>query len=234
MYTKGQIHKVYPNGTISYVGSETRSDGVPLAVLDEVDSPDNERGARENLRTSVGDDEAEDDEVSEEEDEDEVILGKGFDYESSDKEDDVHFPHDDSKDEWDETYDDYDELERQKQQDDGEEALEPPGNSFSTISPAVLNDKDKLDKDFPDIVNCPSCEIELRAGQCLFLPSGWFHEVTSFSETGRKQKQASQDYDQDSGLSGCHVAANYWFYPPDNLTNYYYPYQAEYLKKFKV
>ena len=35
----------------------------------------------------------------------------------------------------------------------------------------------------------------------LYLPAGWFHEVTSFS-------------DQDSSM---HLALNYWFHPPDNL-----------------
>ena len=37
-------------------------------------------------------------------------------------------------------------------------------------------------------------EAELRAGEALYLPAGWFHEVTS------------------SG--GAHAALNYWFHPP--------------------
>ena len=35
----------------------------------------------------------------------------------------------------------------------------------------------------------------------LYLPAGWFHEVTSFSDKG----------------SSMHLALNYWFHPPDNL-----------------
>ena len=34
----------------------------------------------------------------------------------------------------------------------------------------------------------------MRAGEALYLPAGWFHEVTS------------------SG--GAHAALNYWFHPP--------------------
>merc|ERR1719321_1870561 len=41
-------------------------------------------------------------------------------------------------------------------------------------------------------------EVDLRAGEMLFLPCGWFHEVTSLS----------------TGPEG-HLAFNYWFWPPD-------------------
>lgn len=41
-------------------------------------------------------------------------------------------------------------------------------------------------------------EVDLVAGEMLFLPCGWFHEVTSLS----------------TGQEG-HLAFNYWFWPPD-------------------
>ena len=41
----------------------------------------------------------------------------------------------------------------------------------------------------------------------LYLPCGWFHEVTSFSTT------VSNDNQSES----FHMALNYWFHPPDNL-----------------
>jgi hypothetical protein len=44
----------------------------------------------------------------------------------------------------------------------------------------------------------PPLEVELQAGEMLFLPCGWFHEVTSLS----------------AGPEG-HLAFNYWFWPPD-------------------
>lgn len=44
-------------------------------------------------------------------------------------------------------------------------------------------------------------EVELKAGQILYLPAGWLHEVTSFSDDSLQT----------------HLALNYWFQPPDNL-----------------
>lgn len=44
-------------------------------------------------------------------------------------------------------------------------------------------------------------ECEVAAGDMLYLPAGWFHEVTSFGELE----------------TGGHLAFNYWFHPPDNL-----------------
>ena len=46
-----------------------------------------------------------------------------------------------------------------------------------------------------------AAEVDLQAGQILYLPAGWFHEVTSFS----------------TASSQTHLALNYWFQPPDNL-----------------
>ena len=45
-----------------------------------------------------------------------------------------------------------------------------------------------------------SYQVTLTAGQMLFIPAGWFHEVRS---TG-------------GGRSG-HLALNYWFHPPDGI-----------------
>ncbi|KAL4437367.1 hypothetical protein ABPG75_004506 [Micractinium tetrahymenae] len=44
-------------------------------------------------------------------------------------------------------------------------------------------------------------ECEVQAGQMLYLPAGWFHEVTSYSTAD----------------SPTHMALNYWYHPPDNL-----------------
>lgn len=46
----------------------------------------------------------------------------------------------------------------------------------------------------------PAMEIELLAGESLYLPAGWFHEVTSLNDRGR-----------------AHLALNYWLHPPTNL-----------------
>ncbi|KAI4726157.1 Clavaminate synthase-like protein [Aureobasidium sp. EXF-10728] len=41
--------------------------------------------------------------------------------------------------------------------------------------------------------------VDLRAGDMLYLPTSWFHEVTSFAD----------------GEEDVHMALNYWFHPPD-------------------
>ena len=42
--------------------------------------------------------------------------------------------------------------------------------------------------------------VEMKSGQALYLPAGWFHEVFS-----------SNDHNNNG-----HLALNYWFHPPDN------------------
>ena len=44
-------------------------------------------------------------------------------------------------------------------------------------------------------------QVTIKAGEMLYIPTGWFHEVRS---TG-------------GGIDG-HLALNYWFHPPDGLT----------------
>lgn len=44
-------------------------------------------------------------------------------------------------------------------------------------------------------------EVVVEAGQALYLPASWFHEVTSFG----------------GGENCMHVAVNYWFHPPDRI-----------------
>lgn len=46
-------------------------------------------------------------------------------------------------------------------------------------------------------------ECNLNAGEQLYLPCGWFHEVRSYGDAEQ----------------GGHLALNYWFHPPDNLSS---------------
>lgn len=55
--------------------------------------------------------------------------------------------------------------------------------------------------------------VELSAGEMLYLPASWWHEVTSTSSGDAK---AGGDL---------HMAFNYWFYPPDALDNFDAPYE---------
>lgn len=87
---------------------------------------------------------------------------------------------------------------------DGCPADEP--SNFSRIDLPGLSDA-QIRHMFPKFPGKDAARIvELHCGQALYLPTGWFHEVTSFS--------AEQQQDRHQG----HMAFSYWFHPPDNLS----------------
>jgi hypothetical protein len=55
------------------------------------------------------------------------------------------------------------------------------------------------EKRFPLLAQSRMLELELHAGQMLYLPAGWFHEVSS---------------DGGGAGDGLHCALNYWYHPP--------------------
>ncbi|EJF58902.1 Clavaminate synthase-like protein [Dichomitus squalens LYAD-421 SS1] len=59
--------------------------------------------------------------------------------------------------------------------------------------------------------------VELSAGEMLYLPASWWHEVTSTSAP------PSAGHGHNSGAD-VHMAFNYWFYPPDALDHFEAPY----------
>ena len=76
------------------------------------------------------------------------------------------------------------------------EGEEKEPNHFSSLAPHAIPE------------HLPRMVVELEAGEMLYLPCGWFHEVTS------------------SG--GVHVALNYWFYPPTLHAEPHLPYESRY------
>ncbi len=76
----------------------------------------------------------------------------------------------------------------------------PPPVSFShidtTLDEAVLRER------FPEFLTVAPLFCDISAGQMLYLPAGWFHEVVSSSA--------------ESG-SPMHMAFNFWFHPPNKL-----------------
>ncbi|GAV53705.1 hypothetical protein ZYGR_0AK02070 [Zygosaccharomyces rouxii] len=88
--------------------------------------------------------------------------------------------------------------------------LDPP--SFSQIPPSVVHADKIKDETLRDKIIKASKEIwplfqsarrltvELEPGEMLYLPAGWFHEVTSFGDSSKS--------------SDVHIAVNYWFVPP--------------------
>ncbi|KAJ3338304.1 hypothetical protein HDU93_009751 [Gonapodya sp. JEL0774] len=78
----------------------------------------------------------------------------------------------------------------------------PP--SFSKIPANTLNSADPhaLDQ-FPLARAATRVDCDLRAGEMLYLPAGWLHEVTSYG-----------DNETDSTAPGLHMAINFWMHPP--------------------
>lgn len=71
---------------------------------------------------------------------------------------------------------------------------------------------EEINKSYPLFEQVKFLEFELIEGEMLFLPCGWFHEVCSCNLNSKT-----------IGLKSCttkngHIALNYWFHPPDNLT----------------
>lgn len=67
--------------------------------------------------------------------------------------------------------------------------------------------------------------FELNAGQMLFLPAGWFHEVRSCGRTS----VPSSDCTKGGSIYDVHLALNYWFHPCDN-DQFEKPYQLDFWK----
>ena len=73
--------------------------------------------------------------------------------------------------------------------------------NFSLVDPIALGplQQEQLKSKYPTVASSNAAFAELNAGDALYLPASWFHEVRSFG--------------QEEG----HLALNYWFHPPDNI-----------------
>lgn len=109
--------------------------------------------------------------------------------------------------------------------------LDPP--SFSAVIPSAVH-LDKIENQalrakitasakekWPLFFEANRMVVDLKPGEMLYLPTGWFHEVTSFGS----------DY-AASIADRIHIAANYWFTPPDGETqDNLYPSKDQYWLK---
>jgi hypothetical protein len=86
MQLRGQVECIHFNGVISYVGRETRADGVPLTLVDNHKNNQNGHAGKASRQQGNKDNSDNDDDDF---DEEELVLGKGFDYVSSSDEDDT-------------------------------------------------------------------------------------------------------------------------------------------------
>jgi hypothetical protein len=95
-------------------------------------------------------------------------------------------------------------------------------NNFSKADPSVLDDREKLQTDFPKILDAKAAFCELSSGDMLYLPASWFHEVTSSSDGG-----GSSNGTTTTTTKG-HMAFNYWFHPPDAENDFENPYTTDF------
>jgi hypothetical protein len=80
--------------------------------------------------------------------------------------------------------------------------------NFSRVDSCLRPIDDSLRSTFPLFEDAKKRElsVDIHAGEMLYLPCGWFHEVIS-SNGGLASKSDSKP--------SFHMAVNYWFHPPD-------------------
>ncbi|GIL74226.1 hypothetical protein Vretimale_1977 [Volvox reticuliferus] len=94
----------------------------------------------------------------------------------------------------------------------------PPSFSRVPMGDPRVSDA-QLAAEFPRFPGrAAALEVVVEAGEMLYLPAGWFHEVTSYGSPG--------------GKNGGHLAFNYWFHPPDNLNPSRRGFRAPYSSDF--
>ena len=121
-----------------------------------------------------------------------------------------------------------------------QEEEDPPGFSVidltrteceKEMSAAHKAERQALAKAFPKFAETSHCVCEIQAGEMLFLPAGWFHEVRSRNDGKGSGATASG---KGSGSRGNgHVAFNYWFHPPDvcEKGQFRSPYSSQFWEK---
>lgn len=225
MKTFGSIEKIHLNGVISYHGSKTRADGTPVDLSME----------------AKFDDLTDESEVEEEE----IILGKGYDYHgSSDEDDEIDFDAE-GPDDYDKVFgksnapdeeeDDDEDIDNDEEEGDPTINTDKPDNGKSIADSSTVSKENNADRPNSfskiDLENleeteelrkkgCKKLEVPLARGDVLYLPAGFFHCVTSFSD------QTSAPLSGKRGASSTpHLAINYWFHPPDRLDSFECPYK---------
>ncbi|KAG7398987.1 hypothetical protein PHYBOEH_009980 [Phytophthora boehmeriae] len=246
MYVRGRIVHVHPNGLINYAGKETTPYGAEpaaereaLAAIERTAAErelaeaekaveDGEPGAEDRLEAAenrlekamFGVLQAD---ASDGEGDDEDFENEAFHFEESEAEGD-----DES---------DVGELDDLALDPEDEEAATQAAKpatkrdatqaeitypvSFSKVDTFRLRGSEQaqreLHEEFPKFKEAKVAFCDLAAGEMLFLPASWFHEVESFG----------------SPDGNGHLALNYWYQPPDQLKpgNFTAPYSSPFWQR---
>ena len=221
LYSKGKLLKVHHNGRINYEGEETTPYGADLKadaaakasrakeeaehMLIEAEKKvqNGIQGAQEELEQAeemleMAMDALIDAEMDDDDDDDDDEIN-----EEDDGNDEAVYFSDDSKSSG-------TELSPKRVRYLVDKTIKDP-NNFSNIAPVTLSEEAKIHDEFPLIERTKAAFCDITAGELLYLPASWWHEVTSIGD----------------GPQG-HLAINYWFHPPDVNDNYMKPYSTEF------
>ncbi|TDH65654.1 hypothetical protein CCR75_005375 [Bremia lactucae] len=232
LYPRGQMSQIHFNGLINYVGKETTPYGADIVAERETlaafetsaaewELAEAEKAMEKGVPGAVARLQAAEDRLEKamlhvlhidknEFDEDENVENGTFHFEESDSE-----GNDDSEmDELDTLDIKEHEMKTFKRQVSEVEVTYP--ENFSQVDLSRLSGSEEaqqeLHAEYPHFCQAKAAICELEAGEMLYLPASWFHEVKSLNST--------QNYG--------HMALNYWYHPPDQLTPEFYasPYSS--------
>jgi hypothetical protein len=249
LYTAGELARVHPNGRICYEGAPTNADGsdadAVAAMRAELqrEAAERELEAAEAAVASDEDGAAERLEAAEEALE--AAMEAGLDAELG-MDDDENSDGDESapqmwgadwKGEAEEEDSDDEPVDSQGNQDEAQtagasEEPEPTPNNFCAVD---LNQPDWRER-WPLAKRAFMAEVNVEAGEMLWLPAGWFHEVTSMTTAaaaaaghsgGDADRGADADESKCVASEAGHMAFNYWFHPPDS-DSFERPYHSEF------
>ncbi|KAJ3124593.1 DnaJ sub C member 7 [Nowakowskiella sp. JEL0407] len=152
------------------------------------------------------------------ESDDELIFGNGDDEDSDDKTatngSDTNGKHSESsllKGKFKVEYNEDEESDDEESEDE----VKPPPPSFSKIPVSVLKEETPADE-FPLLRDAVKAVCEIKEGEMLYLPAGWFHEVTSLGLKNSKEP-----------IDRVHMALSYWMHPPTQV-RFEKPYEDSY------
>jgi hypothetical protein len=231
MYTNEEVVKLHANGRINYRGALTNADGSdPAAIaameasmkLQQADEEEDEEAVEaaleELLDAEMGSEEEEDDDNDDDEDDEDGVdesvmdamrrkLAPALGWPSSSSSSSSSHGDNSKK---------QTSKKKNKTGDSSSDSTSSHPANFSRVDTSMpLNE---IAQRFPlfasEAVQSQKREMWLEAGQMLYLPAGWFHEVTS-CDTKTDAQQTQQPHTQQG--RGGHLAFNYWFHPPDNL-----------------
>jgi hypothetical protein len=206
MYTHGRITRVHPNGRINYPGNATAADGrvaEDVAAAQELSARLQQKRAQRRLLAA---------EVAAESGEAAALAALEEAEASLDEAMDEAMRASEACERA---------VKAAKRREEGQAAsaaraggggcseaqqAEPPP-SFSRIENLATEIARAPSTSYPLLAAASLAECDLEAGDMLYLPAGWFHEVSS---------------------QGAHCAINYWCHPPDDMAgSFERPYSAQ-------